>query len=191
MAGAGPASQPGALHVALAVGLGTLEGAIVGGAQWLVLRERLAALPAHVWVLATAAGAFVAWCLGLLPSLLMDMSAQDGAGSARFSAFLTYVLAAILGAIAGPILACFQWLALRRHVARARVWIPANAVAWAVGMPLVFVGPALVVEGMPTVEAAPIFLSVTCAAGALVGAVHGYALVRFILPPFRQERAAT
>jgi hypothetical protein len=112
--------------------LGTFEG---------VLRRPLPALGWRSWVLASAAGAFAAWTLGMIPSTLIDFGAEAGAAPpTEMSDALMYGLAAAMGAILGPILGVPQWLALRRHVRRAIWWIPANAGAWALGMPIVFVG---------------------------------------------------
>src|SRR5512142_513727 len=48
----------------LAVLAGTfIEGITVGTAQWLVLRRQISSIRWRVWVLATAAGAFIAWTL--------------------------------------------------------------------------------------------------------------------------------
>lgn len=44
----------------------------------------------------------------------------------------------LLGAVAGPVLALFQWRELRHHLAGAGGWMAANAAAWALAMPLVF-----------------------------------------------------
>ena len=40
----------------------------------------------------------------------------------------------VIGIAAGGILSAFQWLALRRVVRQAWVWVPANALAWVVGL---------------------------------------------------------
>ena len=50
------------------------------------------------------------------------------------------LLAAGMGLVAGLILSAAQWRVLRRHVTRAWQWLPANAIAWAAGMPLIFAG---------------------------------------------------
>jgi hypothetical protein len=48
------------------------------------------------------------------------------------------LLALLLGAVAGTILASPRARVLRQHVARAWLWLPANALAWALGMVVVF-----------------------------------------------------
>lgn len=174
----------GAIGVALgAVLLGTfLEGVLVGAAQALVLRKPLPRLRAATWVLFTALGAFVAWTLGMIPSTIMSLSmdATSVASSApppEFSDALVYALAAAMGLVLGLLLGGGQWLALRRHVRRAGWWIPANAAAWMLGMPVVFAGMNLLPPGDFGLATALVVLAVTVVAGAVVGAVHGVALV--------------
>jgi hypothetical protein len=162
--------------------LGTFEGLVVGLAQWLVLRRPFAALGWRAWVLASAAGAFVAWTLGMLPSTLIDFGADAaGAPSPEMSDLLTYALAAAMGAVLGPILGIPQWLALRHHVRHAAWWIPANAAAWALGMPVVFIGASSVpTGGLPGLVATGVLTA--AAAGAVVGAIHGLALLWLAQP---------
>jgi len=51
------------LMAAVMIAAGTLEGVIVGFAQWLVLHRRLHRLSRREWIIANANGAFVAWML--------------------------------------------------------------------------------------------------------------------------------
>jgi hypothetical protein len=165
--------------VGAAVVVGTLiEGTVVGTAQWLVLRRPLPGLKWQAWVLATAIGAFVAWTSGMLPGTLLGAGsgAQDSASSEPGKA-LVYGLAALLGLVAGAILGWPQWLVLRRFVPRAALWLPANALAWAPGMVMAFVAADFLFStsfGMGVVALAVLTLA---AIGAVVGAIHGLALV--------------
>ena len=173
-------SAPGILiaiaTVAVAVLAGTLiEGTVVGTAQWLVLRRPLPAMGWQTWVLATALGALVAWTLGMLPGTLM--SAGSGSGGSEPSEAMVYGLAALMGLAAGTILGTPQWLVLRRHVRRAAWWLPANALAWAPGMVMAFYAADLIFSagiGMTTIVLA---IGALVAIGAVVGAIHGLALV--------------
>jgi len=166
---------------------GTFEGAVVGVAQWLVLRQALTRLSRRSWVAATAIGALIAWILGVLPSTIIELATNGVGGEgdpaesvAEPDAWLIYLMAMLVGAIAGPILASAQWHVLRRHVRGAGWWIPANAAAWALGMPLVFLG----IELMSDVGFGPaglvLMVTIVAVAGAVVGAVHGSVLVRLL-----------
>ena len=77
----------------------------------------------------------------------------------------------------GTILGTPQWLMLRRHVQRAVWWIPANVLAWVPGMVLAFYGADIIFSvgiGMTTIVLA---IGTLVAIGAVVGAIHGLALV--------------
>ncbi|HET9823199.1 MAG TPA: hypothetical protein VFQ16_15365 [Burkholderiaceae bacterium] len=181
--GEAPRGATGTLLVALAaVGLGAVEGALVGWAQRAVLRTRLPAL--RGWVRATVMGAMAAWALGMLPSTAIHLAGVDAAAPAAEPA-LPVVLAAAagLGVVTGPVLAYFQWRCLRHALPGGAIWwLPANAAAWALGMPLVFVGAQVHELALPPALAAAAVASALLAAGAVVGAVHGRVLAAR-LPP--------
>jgi len=168
-----------------AVLLGTLlEGVLVGVAQEAVLRDRLASLRKRTWMLATAAGAAFAWLLGMIPNTVLALRPQDAAASplAEPSALIQYALAAALGLVAGPVLGFAQWTVLRRHVARAAWWLWANAAAWAVGMPLIFLGMEYVPWTGPSAATLLAIYGVCGAVGLVVGAIHGRFLVELVRP---------
>jgi hypothetical protein len=160
------------------IAAGTLEGVIVGFAQWLVLRRRLHRLSRREWITATAIGAFVAWALGMAPSTLMALNQSAGSSPPpEMSDAVTYALAAVMGAALGTILGIPQWRALRRYVAGAALWVWANAAAWAVGMPVVFIGAGASPVGASALSVALTVVVTIAAAGASVGAIHGVVLL--------------
>ncbi|HSF41405.1 MAG TPA: hypothetical protein VLT87_16520 [Thermoanaerobaculia bacterium] len=169
-------------HILFALAMilfGACEGAVVGAAQAWVLVPRLPGLRKGEWVGATALGALVAWILGMLPSTLMAAGAEtSGQTPPEPGAATVYGLAALLGAMAGLILALFQWWVLRRHLSGAGGWLAANAAAWALGMPLVFLGADLASRGGPIPVVAGILAATLLATGSVVGAIHGLWLVR-------------
>lgn len=190
--------EPGAWAILLGAGLmilvGTFEGVVVGVAQWLVLRHWLPELSRRVWVLATAAGAFAAWVLGMFPSTAMSLQTPLQTGNAaapppEFNDLIVYGLAALLGIVAGAILGFPQWLALRRYFKKARLWVAANSLAWAVGMPIVFIGAGSVPDGAVGAQIAAIIAATIFCAGAAVGAIHGIALL-WLLESKRTEGAS-
>jgi hypothetical protein len=177
----------------LLVVLGTLlEGGLVGMAQWLVLRRARARLRATAWVGATAAGACVAWTLGMIPSTVMAL--RDGAGEAAppdLGGAAMIGLAFLMGLAVGPVLGFFQWLALRRHVARAGLWIPANAAAWALGMAIIFAGAGALPARAAATTIAAVMALTFLVAGAAVGAVHGLVLIHLLRAEPRGSRPHT
>ncbi len=97
-----------------AVLAGAVAGAVIGTAQWLALRR----IGADVrWIAATAAGLAV----GL------------GLAYAVFGYGTTVADLAVVGAVTGLGIGAAQWWLLRNLVAGSIVWIPATAVAWALG----------------------------------------------------------
>jgi hypothetical protein len=159
-----------AAFAALAIGLGAFEGAMVGWAQARVLRRRLPGL--RGWVGATVLGAVIAWTLGMLPSTIVSLTSAATAPPPVMSDWAQLALAVPLGLVAGVILAIPQWRVLRRYVKRAGLWLLANTLAWAVGMPLVFVAAGVRPEGSP-LTVALLVLGSLATAGAAVGAIHG------------------
>ena len=182
------AAEPATLGQALAsvvpaILTGILEGLVVGWAQWSVLRRRLPDLRARSWISATALGAFVAWCLGMLPSTIMSLTPQPAAAQAGPSPFdgpLVYPLAMAMGAVLGVVLGVPQWAVLRRWAPRGWRWIAANSAAWALGMPIIFMVAGGVPPSLPVAAIAVIVLATLALAGAVVGAVHGAVLVRML-----------
>lgn len=179
--GEGAGLLPALAVAAVAIAAGTaVEGLTVGTTQWLVLRRPLPGITWATWAGATAAGAGIAWTLGMLPSTLLSLNQEAGqAPAAEPSALVVYALAFGMGLVLGPVLGFAQWLVLRRHVAGAGLWMPANALAWACGMVLIFVGVSAVFDrGGPS----GIVFAILCLAmaGAVVGGIHGLALVRLV-----------
>jgi len=181
------ASSPGIaaslLGIVLVAATGAIEGTVVGLLQWRVLRRPFPVIARRTWVFATVIGAVVAWFLGSLPSTLMDMGAQGStAPAAEPPQALMLLMAAGMGLVLGAVLGTPQWRVLRRAARGAWIWIPANCLAWALGMPAIFAAvdrayPAHEATGslVPVVAIMSVALAIT---GAIVGAVHGLALVR-------------
>jgi hypothetical protein len=165
------------------------EGFVVGVAQGAVMRQRLANFKIRSWVIATIIGALLAWMLGMLPSTLMNLAANDASSAPPMDMpdWISIVLAMPLGAVAGVILASAQWLALRRWIAHAWVWLPANALAWLVGMPVIFIGTSMIQADTGAIQSALMILVAIAIAGAVVGAIHGSVLVK-LLPAIETRR---
>jgi peptidoglycan/LPS O-acetylase OafA/YrhL len=85
-----------------------------------------------------------------------------------------------MGAVAGAVLSFAQWLALRKKVARAGWWIPANMLAWLAGMPIIFWGIDAAQKSQPLWQATLLLTGILVLTGAVVGALHGVVLVRLV-----------
>ena len=165
----------------VAVASGAIEATLVGLAQWWAMHPWFPMIKRTSWWLATLIGALVAYVLGYLPSTLMslsDQASQTQAPAAEPAQWLVMLLAVGLGAVGGVVLAFPQWLTLRRNVRGASIWIPANMLAWMVGMPIIFLGidAAQKLDGLfwLIVFIAGVLLLV----GLVVGAIHGTFLTR-------------
>ncbi len=96
---------------------------------------------------------------------------------------VVYGLAFLMGFALGPVLGFAQWLALRGFVRRAALWMPANALAWAFGMVVIFAGiDAATSTGFTLSTIVILALTLMCA-GTVVGAIHGLALVWLLRSP--------
>lgn len=114
----------------------------------------------------------------MMPSILMNASSDaGGAAPAEPGRAVVYGLAALLGLAAGAILGTPQWLVLRRHVRQAALWIPANGLAWVPGMVMAFVGADLIFSAGAGPGTAVLAIVLLVAIGAVVGAIHGLAVV--------------
>jgi hypothetical protein len=122
-AGGGAGALATLALAALAILAGTLvQGTVVGTAQWLVLRRPLPGMSWKTWAVATGAGVFVAWTIGMDPSTALSLGAgsRGGTAPAEPSDAVVFGLAFLMGLVLGPILSFAQWLALRRFVAEPR-----------------------------------------------------------------------
>jgi hypothetical protein len=157
--------------------LGAFEGAVVGVAQRAVLLTRLPTL--RGWVRATVVGAVLAWAVGMVPSTLMSVIQSPGATPPEEPTLATVLLlAAALGVVAGPLLAAFQWRSLRKALpGKAAYWLPANAAAWAVGMPIIFLGAQANEFTSNVVLIVAVVAFALLLAGGAVGAIHGRVLL--------------
>lgn len=163
--------------MAMMTSAGAIEGGVVGLAQWLVLARRFPGVARRAWVLATLAGAVVAWFLGSLPSTAMSLASGQASGPEP-AASLVLGMAAAMGALAGLVLAFPQWLVLRHSTQHAWLWLPANAGAWLVGMPVIFAAVDIALRA-PTIAGAVVTLALALfLTGGVVGSIHGAVLVR-------------
>jgi hypothetical protein len=117
------ADEPAGVLAPALLAAGAVKGALLGGAQWWVLRTELPPLGVRRWVALTALGAVVAYALGLLPSTFWDVwSTWPVAAQVVVFALVGSGLLASIGTA--------QWLELRHHVPRAGRWVWGTAAAW-------------------------------------------------------------
>jgi hypothetical protein len=168
------------LSFALAVASGGIEATIVGLAQWWAMHLWFPFLGKFVWWRATFIGALVAYVLGYLPSTLMDMGEATASSAPMVEPpqWIILLLAAGLGVVGGAVLSFAQWLAFRGEVRGSGVWIPANMLAWAFGMPIIFWGIDLAFKMSAVWQSILWMTGMLFLSGAVVGAIHGWFLVK-------------
>ena len=167
------------LSFLVAVASGAIEATLVGLGQWWAMHPWFPSITRRAWWLATLAGALVAYVLGYLPSTLMSLGEQSTQAAAlEPPQWVVLLLAAGLGLVGGAVLSFAQWLVLRKQVPGAGWWLPANMLAWLIGMPLIFWGIDAGQKGLPPGQALLLLVGVLLLTGAVVGAVHGAFLVR-------------
>lgn len=170
------------LAFSAAIASGAIEATIVGLAQWWAMRPWFPQIGRFAWWRATLIGALLAYVLGYLPSTLINLTQTTAdatvAPVAEPPQAVVLLLAAGLGAVGGAILSFAQYLTLRGKVAQAGRWIPANMLAWTVGMPMVFWAIDLAYKQPALWQSLALMAVALLVMGAVVGAIHGVALVR-------------
>lgn len=169
---------------AVAVLSGVVEATVVGLLQHRALVPWVPRLTRRAWWWATLWGALTAYVLGYLPSTVMSLVAvETGEPVTEPPQWVVLLAAAGLGLVAGAVLAWAQALVLRHHVDRAGRWVPANMLAWAVGMPLVLLGMDLAFGGGGGgPRTVGVVVATLGATGAVVGVINGSFLTRMVLP---------
>jgi hypothetical protein len=168
------------LSFVFAVLSGGVEATVVGLAQWWAMRPWFSMVSRFAWWRGTLIGALIAYVLGYLPSTLMSMgeATAQSAPVEEPAQWIVLLLAAGMGAVGGAVLSFAQWLELRRAVKGAGIWIPANMLAWAAGMPVIFWGIDLAFKMAAIWRSILVMAGSLLIAGAIVGAIHGAYLVR-------------
>lgn len=168
---AGLEDLPGAGLLVVA-GLG--EGAALGAAMSWRFSRRIPALGRGRFVLLSAVGGAVAWALGMLPVVTLDVWAD-------WPVPLVVIAGVVLGCALLASIGVAQWLELRRHLAAAWVWVLATAAAWCVGLGAFFaIAPPLWNEGQPL----PLVLAIgalgAAAMATTMAALTGWAAVALL-----------
>lgn len=108
----------------------------------------------------------------------LQVEVTQSAAATEPSQGMMLLLAAGMGLVGGALLSFAQWLVLRKHVRGAGIWLPANMVAWLLGMPVIFWAIDQAQKLNSSYQAVAFTAVALLVVGAVVGAVHGLALVR-------------
>lgn len=148
---------------------GAAHGATVGIAQSLLLRKVVHGIHVWSWTLATAAGAGLAWAVGMAANI----AAADAAWTPEKIAFAIGIGGTVLGALLGSV----QWLLLRRHAEGAWTWIPANAAAWVAGLAAMWALVTRIPDDVRLEELLQYAIGAGLATGLAIGAITAVALI--------------
>lgn len=163
-----------------AIASGIIEATLVGWGQWWAMRPWFPAIRRTVWWRATSIGALIAYFMGYLPSTIISLGADSATAApvTEPAQEIVLLLAAGMGLVGGAVLSFAQWLVLRKHAQGTWIWVPANMLAWTVGMPLIFWGIDAT-QGLSSMSQMIMGMAgVLLAVGVIVGAIHGFALTR-------------
>ena len=149
---------------------GALEGASIGTAQAFVLGRHDAGVPRARWVAATAAGAALAWFVGMGGAAVM--------GAASSPVVLVALIPAWLVGLAA--MGAFQWLLLRRRGRRTWHWIPVSAGAWLVGVLIPVAAISLTPDDWPAPPRVLVAVLSAVAMGLVVGLLTGRVMRRLV-----------
>lgn len=152
--------------------IGSLEGIILGFAQWLVIRRHIH--HSTRWIIATVIGGLFAWFTGLTVSNFMAIAYAGVSDTNKILAFFKGLV--LLGAFLGAILGFSQWLVIKNQIRFSIWWIVANAVAWALGLFIAYLGAGLIEENF-TLHTALVTAATGTAMGAVIGGITGIVLV--------------
>ncbi|MGZ4536078.1 MAG: site-2 protease family protein [Nocardioidaceae bacterium] len=159
----------GGLAVVVAGGL--VEGLALGLAQHTGLARWLPRLGRARWVLVTLAIAGIGWAAASAPAAL----SPDTGGSGP--AWPVLALGGVgLGLVMGAVLGGAQAVVLRPHVRYPWRWVGANLLAWAVAMPVIFVGASSPSSDSPVLAVVALGTVVGVLAGTALGLVSGWFL---------------
>jgi hypothetical protein len=134
---------------------GVAEGALLGLAQsvaWSRIGERV---NRGRWVALTAAGAGIAWVLGMTPSTL---------GVSEWPLAVVVVVMPVLAVALLASIPALQWLELRRQLPHPTWWITVNAGAWIIGVAWTIVPSPFIDESTPV----PFLVAAYVVAGVLM-----------------------
>ena len=162
--------------------LGSLEGLLLGFAQYLVLRPYIR--QAGYWVLFTTVGVLVSWFMGLTVSAVIGLFYAAN----LYQKITTLVEeVALLGAAIGTVIGYAQWLILKTVNKQAIWWVSANALAWSLGIVVAFIGAGIDFLPGLKIHASLIAVATGAVMGVAISSITGIVLVWLLKPRLRHR----
>ncbi|MDY6899142.1 MAG: hypothetical protein SWZ49_13850 [Cyanobacteriota bacterium] len=161
--------------------IGTLEGLLLGFAQYLVLRRYIR--QASYWILFTLTGVLISWFMGLTVSAVIGLFY-----AANLHQKITTLIeeVALLGAAVGTVIGYAQWLILKTVSKQAIWWVFANALAWSLGIVVAFIGAGIETPFF-NIHASLIAIATGGVMGIVISSITGIFLVWLLKPRLRHH----
>jgi hypothetical protein len=154
------------------------EGLILGGLQAIGVKVFIPAASARRWILATIFVGLLGWGIGtFIPMFIVTETPGAAAPDPTSELAGVMIFAAGFGLLIGAVFGAAQAWGLPRGGGRRWSWTIANAVGWAVALPMIY-GAANIATEVPRWAAKlAIWAAGGCVAGLLIGIVTGVALL--------------
>ncbi len=162
--------------------VGTVEGFLLGFAQWLVLRAYIRR--ASFWILLTIVGALLSWFMGLTVSVVIGLFYL-----ANLHQTITTLVKeiALLGAAIGTVIGYAQWLILKIANKKAIWWVGANAFAWSLGLVVAFIGAGINKSSGFQIHPTLVTVATGAVMGIIISSITGLVLVWLLQPRLRHH----
>ena len=162
--------------------IGTVEGFLLGFAQWLVLRRYIR--HASFWIFLTILGALLSWFMGLTVSVVIGLFY-----AANLHQTITTLVKeiALLGAAIGTVIGYAQWLILKIANKKAIWWVGANAFAWSLGLVVAFIGAGINKSSEFSIHPPLVTAATGAAMGIVISSITGIVLVWLLQPRLRHH----
>jgi len=153
------------------------EGLILGGLQTIGLRMFVPDVSARRWIGATILVGFLGWGIGTFIPMFVVTEAPAGGSDPRAELRGAVLFAAVFGLLIGAVFGVAQAWGLPRGGGRRLAWVIANAVGWALALPMIY-GAAQIATGFSGWGARiAVWAAGGAAAGIVIGMVTGVALL--------------
>jgi len=162
--------------------LGTLEGLLLGFAQYLVLRRYIR--KASYWILFTTVGVLVSWFMGLTVSAVIGLFYAANLHQ-KITTLINEV--ALLGAAIGTVIGCAQWLILKTTSKQAIWWVFTNALAFSLGLVIAFIAAGIDLSPGLNIHTSLIAVATGGVMGIVISSITGIVLVWLLKPRLRHR----
>jgi hypothetical protein len=152
------------------------EGLILGGLQAHGLRWFFTSVSAARWIGATIAVGFLGWGIGtFIPMFVVDEAVMANGAEPGLAATALYSL--VFGLGVGAVFGLAQAWALPAEARGRGLWVLANAIGWAIGLPLIFIAAKIAGDQSGWIMRVALWACGGIGAGASVGIATGIGLV--------------